>query len=492
MQLHLIRAVILVVIAGCNVSFSQSAADSIGEKFTEENLLPHQFVALSLAPSEPSQSALTHRLYPENSTLFDRNSAIYYHRSVYILDTSEARLRAQDNNPDTTLAFSKDYLDGELTPQLLQRMRTWLQIHEYTLKEIGFAVRSNHCDWQLIPEEARDNWYFLHVSELQSCRALARLLAVKARVEIADGNFDKAIEAIQFCNKMAADVHRSKLIVGSMVGNSCAGIMQRPIQEFMQAKDSPSLYWPLATLPNEVTDVRQTVRNQLSRTRNGDGLFANPENPKTLDEWRVEANKYINRLVIVQAINGRVNVSHEVTIRCYPIAKQLLLNDGMPPNELEAMPSIQVVAIARSRISNWMLDELEKGLRLNDLECQKYFAKLESRVADHPFNTAFISELSLTPSLDVTLAPIQQLLQSTSYLQRKRCAFQVIEAIRLHLGATGELPKSLDEITIVPVPLNPETGKPFRYEFKDKEAKLFDFGLRKVTATVYEITPEGK
>ena len=42
-------------------------------------------------------------------------------------------------------------------------------------------------------------------------------------------------------------------------------------------------------------------------------------------------------------------------------------------------------------------------------------------------------------------------------------AFQVVEAIRMHVADTGELPKTIDEIKIVPVPLNPGTGKKFVY-----------------------------
>jgi hypothetical protein len=47
---------------------------------------------------------------------------------------------------------------------------------------------------------------------------------------------------------------------------------------------------------------------------------------------------------------------------------------------------------------------------------------------------------------------------------RNPTALQVIEAIRMHAAATGKLPASLAEITIVPVPINPATGQPFEYQ----------------------------
>ena len=53
-------------------------------------------------------------------------------------------------------------------------------------------------------------------------------------------------------------------------------------------------------------------------------------------------------------------------------------------------------------------------------------------------------------------------------LQSTLAATQTIEALRMHAAANGgQLPKSLDDVTIVPVPLNPATDKPFRYDFTD-------------------------
>ena len=38
-----------------------------------------------------------------------------------------------------------------------------------------------------------------------------------------------------------------------------------------------------------------------------------------------------------------------------------------------------------------------------------------------------------------------------------------IEAIRMHAARTGELPAALDQLSVVPAPANPFTGRPFDY-----------------------------
>ena len=55
---------------------------------------------------------------------------------------------------------------------------------------------------------------------------------------------------------------------------------------------------------------------------------------------------------------------------------------------------------------------------------------------------------------------------------RQFAALQVIEAIRLHAAATGKLPKSLQEITVVPVPPNPIDRQSFPYSVYGNQAFL--------------------
>jgi hypothetical protein len=58
-------------------------------------------------------------------------------------------------------------------------------------------------------------------------------------------------------------------------------------------------------------------------------------------------------------------------------------------------------------------------------------------------------------------------------LDRKIAALRVIEALRLHAAANdGRLPDKLTDITLVPVPDDPGTGKPFGYERDQDTATL--------------------
>ena len=70
------------------------------------------------------------------------------------------------------------------------------------------------------------------------------------------------------------------------------------------------------------------------------------------------------------------------------------------------------------------------------------------------------------------LPAVQQAMAAEIRLQSNLAAIQTIEALRMHAAAhEGQLPRTLEE-TIVPVPLNPATDKPFPYELNDGVATL--------------------
>lgn len=69
-------------------------------------------------------------------------------------------------------------------------------------------------------------------------------------------------------------------------------------------------------------------------------------------------------------------------------------------------------------------------------------------------------------------ANLTNLLGAQARSTRQVARLQVIEALRMHGAATGKLPVSFDEVTVVPVPNDPATGGPFAYQFDGETATL--------------------
>ena len=178
-----------------------------------------------------------------------------------------------------------------------------------------------------------------------------------------------------------------------------------------------------------------------------------------------------------------------MAIFAYPHAKQRLINSGMDPARVESMPVGKVIAI----------DSLHEYRRIaDDLEKWQYipYRTMRSRNPPDPLHDqggqpAAVLTSGYGYALAATLLPaIQAARSAEERLLWQMDGIRTVEAIRMHAAVTGQLPRSLSEIEIVPVPENPATGEPFDYTLAGETAVLelpFSDGFRGV-AWRFEIT----
>ncbi len=75
--------------------------------------------------------------------------------------------------------------------------------------------------------------------------------------------------------------------------------------------------------------------------------------------------------------------------------------------------------------------------------------------------------------MSLLLPGIQNCRRAQVRSERQVSALRVIEAVRMYAADHGgALPKSLDEISEVPVPTNPASGKSFVYHLQGRTAVL--------------------
>src|SRR5206468_2277871 len=71
---------------------------------------------------------------------------------------------------------------------------------------------------------------------------------------------------------------------------------------------------------------------------------------------------------------------------------------------------------------------------------------------------------NLQPLLVLLLPGMEKIYLMQVANERRLASLRTVEAIRLHAARNdGKLPRALADITEVPVPLDPVTGKPFSY-----------------------------
>jgi hypothetical protein len=130
------------------------------------------------------------------------------------------------------------------------------------------------------------------------------------------------------------------------------------------------------------------------------------------------------------------------------------------------MPPAQVLVLWMAWTYRDFSDDLYKAAYLPYLEGTPVYAAAHKRLVNAPDDEGHRLTRMLLPAL-------HKVRVAQNRLDRRIAALRVIEALRLHAAANGgKLPGKLSDVKVVPVPRDPGTGKPFRYERDGRTATL--------------------
>lgn len=138
---------------------------------------------------------------------------------------------------------SPDKLPRKQVEKTLQRFKASLGLVEQ-------ATRCGRCQW---PEEDK------HEENLSSYRHLAYVLALEARLQIAEGKYDEAIGVMQTGLTMGNHIGQGPTLIHGLVGVAISALMVKQVEEFVQLPDAPSLYGALKALPKPFVDLNKQI-----------------------------------------------------------------------------------------------------------------------------------------------------------------------------------------------------------------------------------------
>ncbi len=440
-----------------------------------------------LRPAAEPVPAMKYRLVPERSTLVPGNAAVFYHRGILMLVQNRPKLVGKGQDGPGASADTVDELtvanwtSGPIGEIPRDRARKHLEVLKNVLREVELGARRSTCDWEF---DQREEGIFLQLPEIQEMRSLARLVALKARLAILDGKTDLAMHWIETGLVMGQHVSQGPIIIQALFGIAMDFVMTRCLEDLIQAKGGPSLYWALADRPRPFIDMRQAIEgerylleNELPELRELD------RGPWSLDQARRFADILERKLynfnsgkplpdadaaepMDLSDMSRRLGIA-AMAAKIYPEAKRALMARGRPETQVEAMPVIQVAVLHCMDEYRRISDDTYKWMNVPYWQSYNRIDRaIHSAMNDKLANPFLSLFLSLTPALNsVRLAGTR--------LERQLDALQCIEAIRLYAHAhEGKLPTSLEAITDAPVPLNPTTGKPFLYQANGDSAAL--------------------
>jgi hypothetical protein len=346
------------------------------------------------------------------------------------------------------------------------------------LKEIDLAARRDYCYWEMT-QRVKTEGIGMLMPDVQGFREYARLLGVRSRLEMADGKLDRAIYTLQSGFALGRDVANAPTLINALVGINVAHQMADRLEEMMQLPKAPNLYWALTVLPEPFIDLRKPLQ--------GERLLIDSQFPelRTIEAtvWTpAQQQAFMTRMgaFALDSGLGRHGSHLEqklavvgVVLKAYPEGKRALRAQGRKEADIESLPAMQVALIYLRQNHQKLWDDLYKQVGL-----PYWQGSVGLREADQDFR-AGRARFGLLP-FNAFIPATQKVFEARVRLDRRLAALRVIEAIRLYAAAhEGKLPAALNDITEVPIPVDPVSGRGFDYSVSGdrvilRESRLAD------------------
>lgn len=200
-------------------------------------------VKLTIQPQRVSAEARKCSLLPPQASLTEGDAAPLYEQAVKALPA------------DTNWDQIYDWLALPLEQLPLPEVQKVLERQKESLDGVTHAARCRQCNWPTLPTQAI-------MANLADYRRLGFVIRLRTRHEIAQGNREGALAAMQTGFGMSRHLAQAPTTIQFLVGVAIAGMMRAEVEEFVQGKDVPNLHAALAALPQPFADPEKALGNE--------------------------------------------------------------------------------------------------------------------------------------------------------------------------------------------------------------------------------------
>jgi hypothetical protein len=422
---------------------------------------------LTLSPAGAPVPALKYRLMPMISDLNPGNAAPTYLRLKYEYDN--AFNKGQEN-----LAA---WLEMPLEKLPIQEARQWDMRGRLKLLELG--TRREYCDWGYPLPEQRQEAFDILLPDVQSMRVWGRFLALKARLDLVEHKYQEAVSTLETGFAFSRHVGEAPFLINALVGIAIGNGLVDRVEELVEQPLAPNLYWALTALPHPLVGTRRALEFERRVPEDMIPEFTQLDSPRTPAEWESLLVRMYERMqnLALKVLDSKVSPDTEIATKALigrpldvfkkeaaPVARsEMAVERGLDPDRLKAVTDDEV--LCRSLVAQYhvLQDQIFKAIYLPYPDAIRVLTEAEAKVKDAKLGPLQMVNL-LQPAVAKSLA-------AETRLERRIAALRVVEAIRLHAAAhQGRLPESLSQLTEVPVPDDPATGREFEYRLENDRA----------------------
>lgn len=404
-------------------------------------------IDLKLQPAALPEPALKYRLVPPAGERTPGNAVMLY---MIAFDRAAER---SDGWKDPRLSEFNELVDASVDALDVEKARSFT--NSAILDQLLLAGRRSECTWD---PAFREQGFAALLPYLNSARVAAEFLSIQIKLEMKTGHFDNAVELLQAGFSLADNLEREPIMVQCLVAAGIRAIMFKDVRELIQRPGAPNLYWALANMnrsPNLWRRIVESEREGMFYT------FPALKHPQTMTASEathvlLEFGKYIAGSGLAQRETDSGPKLFLRLIGAYPKAKEWMIAQGTPADQVNAMPANAVVLTWWLDQFRHQSDDIEKWTGLPPWQALPGLRRTQDQIVadrDH-----------LTP-LQAMLPNYTHGFANIARGERERAVLQLAEAIRAYADAHGgAAPPTLDALSpATPAPTDPMTGRPFDY-----------------------------
>lgn len=268
-------------------------------------------VELTLHPAKAAQPAKKYPLLVSAEGQSDTDALLYV-KAVQSLPKN-----VKTDQIRQWLKTPLDKLPRKQAEMTLQQLKPSLQLVEQ-------AARYRKCQW---PDE-----YKHKDKNINSYRKLAYVLALQAHLQIAEGQYDRAIGTIQTGLTMGNHIGQGPTLIQGMVGVAISAVMLNRVEDLIQVPDAPNLYRALRSLPKPFIDLNKQIEFEIANLKK----YKNPLLRKQFEKQLKPAHDRIRFLM------NRLD-RHVAALQCVEALRLYAgSHDGKFPNKLSEITQVTI------------------------------------------------------------------------------------------------------------------------------------------------------
>ena len=327
------------------------------------------------------------------------------------------------------------------------------------LRQADWAARLDAPDWQFLLT-IRNDGVSASIPDVQEMRTLAKALKVRFRAEIALGRFEDSLKTAKTLFAMSRHLGEHLIFVSDLVGISIAFVAIGSLEEMLEQPGCPNLYWALSNLPVPLVAIDKGTQGERV------GILAEFHDLDDRAPMSAEQiKKFIAHMgkILVDPGNPRIRAAIDTRAKDEKVviaARRRLVEHGLPEERLLRFSPHQVILLDEKREYEVRRDDSMKLMNLPIWQVQSLAADLEK------------ANRAPTVFAEALVEGIYNVRKQQARLDQRIALLRHVEALRLYAADHGgALPAKLSDVS-VPLPDDPVTGKPFRYELTGATAHL--------------------